>query len=634
MIHKIKTALRVLAASLLLSVVMASLAGCYRARLESPRHAIAVEARYPGTNAQVVSDTIAAPIEQQVKGVEKLLTLRSRSGDDGLCTITVTFADGVDLSAALGLVENCVKQALPGLPDLVQRGGVVVTKRSAGVGLILFLSSPDGRFDDLYLSNYANTQLKNELARAAGVAEVALVGSRDYCLRIWLDPARLAAYELTATDVVKALERQNSKPATAPVELRPDKSPELQTTVSGLGQLGTVGELEDLVILADAGRDIRLRDIARVELGAAGAGGRAQLDGKPGLAMAIRLMPHASPSDVNTDLRQLMTRLAASVPDGIALDIAFDFTANLENAERTTSPLCVLADMDAPTGASVQRKLATLDHADHVMRLGKEVKSVLSLTDNVFDGLPDRPCMLVCVAPAGKGRADIDTMIEAIRRQLEKQVADAAFRLRDLSRPKAFPRCGYSIDLAVCGPEGNRARSFARKLVERLRASNKLTDVWNEAEAVDRSRVQVDVDATAAKAQHVALCDVANTIQVFFGELDLELHRSGERWQTKLRSGGEVRDRAADIKHVMVRNTAGNMVPLSGLVTLRTMTGPGVEERLNGQPMIEITANPAPGISLGEIRTLCKKLAAAVHEELRLTADYRLTWLDDDSAAR
>src|SRR5262249_16229508 len=161
----------------------------------------------------------------------KMLTLRSRSSDDGHCAITVTFAPGTDLSLAQTLVQNRVALAMPALPDLAQRGGVVVRKRAVGVGLILFLSSPNVKFHNLFLSNYANLQVKDELARAAGVAEVALVGSLEYSLRIWLDPDRLAALGLAATDVQKALESQNLKPAAAPAEPQPGKAPAFQLTV-------------------------------------------------------------------------------------------------------------------------------------------------------------------------------------------------------------------------------------------------------------------------------------------------------------------------------------------------------------------------------------------------------------------
>jgi multidrug efflux pump subunit AcrB len=578
----------------------------------------------PGTNARVVVDTIAAPIEQQVNGVEKMLYMSSRSTSDGTYTLTVTFQDKVDLNMAHVLVQNRVALALP---DLVKRRGVAVRKGSAGVGLILFLSSPNGKFDQLFLSNYANIQLRDELARTVGVAEVALAGSLDTRLKIWLDPDRLAALELATTDVAKALEHQNLMPTAAPTEPLSGRSPVLQIADGGLGRLATVEELNDLVVQADAGREVRLRDVARIQLGAARADSQARLDGKPGVAMAIHLLPLARPRDVSAALQQQMTRLATFFPEGLTLDIAFDFTANLEDAEHATSPQYILLDIDMPDEASAQRKRDIIDRADQVLRLGKEIQRVMSLTDNVFDRLPDRHCVLVRVAPAGQGQADRDPMNDAVRSQLGKQVADATFRVRDLSRPKAFPRCGYAIDFAVHGPEGNLVRSFARKLAERLRASRQLTDVWTCAETADRRRVQFDVDASAAKALGVAVTDVTDTLQVFFGSL--ELKGSGQFIPMELRTGREFRGHTDDIKQLKVRNSSGEPVPLLALVTLRETTGPDIEERLNGQPMVEITANPAAGRSLAETRTCCQKLAGDVCTELRLTADYRLTWLDE-----
>jgi multidrug efflux pump subunit AcrB len=632
MVYRMKTLTRAAVAWLLLSVSGICLGGCTRASVESPQHAIVVEAHYPGASARVVADTLAVPIEQQINGIEKMLSMRSRSGDDGLCTITVTFTPGVDPSAAQTLVQNRVSLALPILPDLVQRAGVTVKKRSAGVCLILFLSSPNGTFDNLYLSNYANIQVRDELARAAGVAEVVLLGSQDYSLRIWLDPDRLAALGLAATDVAKAIEQHNLQPAAAPTEADPGKSTGFSMTVKSLGRLATVEELNDLMVKADAaGRDIRLRDVAKVEIGATRADSQARLDGKPGVAMAIHLLPLARPRDVSAAVQQMMTRLAGRLPEGINLDVAFDFTANLEAAGRATSPEYVLLDMDAPPGASAARRLAILDRADAVMRLGKEMERVLSVTENVFDRVADRPCLLVRVAAAGQRQAAMDAVAEAIRGQLQKQVAEAAFRLRDLSRPNAFPRCGYPIDLAVQGSESQPTRSFTRKLAERLRESNKLTDVWTDAEAADRSQVQLDIDANAAKALGVALPDIRNTLQVFFG--GLELQGSGGTWQVKLQAGTELRKNADDMMQLKVRNAKGDMVPLSRLVTLRELTGACALERLNGKPMVEITANPAAGASVAEIRTLCETLAKEVRAELRLPDEYRISWLHDTAAA-
>ena len=169
-----------------------------------PRPAITVEAAYPGADAQVVADTVAAPIEEQVNGVEKMLSMASQSGNDGTYTLDVTFEPGVDLDMARVLVQDRVSLALPALPDAVKGIGVTVKKKSPGVLTFVTMFSPDGRYDPLYLSNYATIQIKDELARLPGVSEVVLFGGQDYGLSVRLDPDALAALNLMASDVTRA----------------------------------------------------------------------------------------------------------------------------------------------------------------------------------------------------------------------------------------------------------------------------------------------------------------------------------------------------------------------------------------------------------------------------------------------
>src|SRR5215211_1505893 len=166
---------------------------------------VEVSAVYPGANAKTVADTVASPIEQQVNGVEDMMYMSSQSGNDGSYTLTVTFKPGADLNVAQVLVQNRVSLALPILPELVRRRGVTVKKKSPNVMMIVNLSSPDGSRDNLYLSNYATIQLRDELARLPGVGDIQYLGQRDYSMRIWLDPERMAVKGLTAADVRKAI---------------------------------------------------------------------------------------------------------------------------------------------------------------------------------------------------------------------------------------------------------------------------------------------------------------------------------------------------------------------------------------------------------------------------------------------
>src|ERR671936_138376 len=170
---------------------------------------VEVSAVYPGANAQVVADTVAAPIEQQVNGVEGMLYMSSQCTNDGTYTLTVTFQNGVDLNMAQVLVQNRVALAQPILPDLVKRRGVTVKKKSPSVLMIVNLFSPDGRRNDLYLSNYATIQLKDELSRLPGVGDITYLGQRDYSMRIWLNPSRMNYYQVTASDIIQAIEQQN-----------------------------------------------------------------------------------------------------------------------------------------------------------------------------------------------------------------------------------------------------------------------------------------------------------------------------------------------------------------------------------------------------------------------------------------
>src|SRR5438270_3225115 len=170
---------------------------------------VEVSAVYPGANAQVVADTVAAPVEQQVNGVEGMMYMSSQCTNDGNYTLTVTFHNGIDLNMAQVLVQNRVALAQPILPDLVKRRGVTVKKKSPSVLMIVNLFSPDGTRDNLYLSNYATIQIKDELLRLPGVGDITYLGQRDYSMRVWLDPEKMASRNLTATDVVQAVQQQN-----------------------------------------------------------------------------------------------------------------------------------------------------------------------------------------------------------------------------------------------------------------------------------------------------------------------------------------------------------------------------------------------------------------------------------------
>src|SRR5277367_419556 len=210
---------------------------------------VEVSASYPGANAQVVADTVAAPIEQQVNGVEKMLYVSSQCTNDGTYTLTVTFKNGVDLNMAQVLVQNRVALADPILPDLVKRRGVSVKKKSPSQLMIVNLFSPDGSRDNLYLSNYATIQLKDELSRLPGVGDITYLGQRDYSMRLWLDPKKMAARNLTTSDVVNAVKNQNVQVAAGQIGRPPiPQGQQFQYTMSTLGRLEEEKQFGEIIV--------------------------------------------------------------------------------------------------------------------------------------------------------------------------------------------------------------------------------------------------------------------------------------------------------------------------------------------------------------------------------------------------
>src|SRR5205085_9306458 len=232
---------------------------------------VEVSAVYPGANAQVVADTVAAPIEQQVNGVEGMMYMSSQCTNDGTYTLTVTFKLGTDLNIAQVLVQNRVALAQPVLPSLVQRRGITVKKKSPSQLMIVNLFSPDGSRDNLYLSNSATIQLRDELSRLQGVGDITYLGQRDYSMRLWLDPEKMAVKKLAAADVLRAVEQQNAQIAAGQVGQPPaPRGQAFQYTINTLGRLSSEDQFRDMILKADeeGSRVVRLRDVGRVELGA------------------------------------------------------------------------------------------------------------------------------------------------------------------------------------------------------------------------------------------------------------------------------------------------------------------------------------------------------------------------------
>ncbi len=289
---------------------------------------VEVSAIYPGANAQVVADTVAAPIEQQVNGVENMLYIASQCTNDGTYSLTVTFQNGVDLNMAQVLVQNRVALAQPILPELVKRRGVTVKKKSPSVLMIVNLYSPDNSRDNLYLSNYATIQLKDELSRLKGVGDITFLGQRDYSMRLWLDPQKLATRGLTSSDVVRAIEQQNTQVAAGQLGQPPiDNGQVFQYTMSTTGRLSDVTQFADMILKTDArGRLVRLGDVANIELGAQAYDQTCTLNTQPSVALSIYQLPGSNALETATRVRDKMKELKNRFPEGLDFAIVYDTT--------------------------------------------------------------------------------------------------------------------------------------------------------------------------------------------------------------------------------------------------------------------------------------------------------------------
>ncbi|WP_282009711.1 efflux RND transporter permease subunit [Brevundimonas aveniformis] len=284
---------------------------------------------YAGASAETVAETVAAPIEQEVNGVEGMLYLSSSSTSDGVVTITVTFEPGTDLDAAQVLVQNRVALAEPRLPAEVRQVGVIVNKQESGFLMIMGLTSPNGTYDTDYIGNYAQSTLRDRLLRLEGVGDVMIFGGGNYSMRIWIDPDRAAARGLTGPDIVAALRAQNVQAAAGAIGQPPfdTNSAAFQLPVQVQGRLDTPEQFADVVIKTDAeGRVTRVRDVARVELGAQGYGMRGYFDGERGVGIAVIQQPGANALGTAERVEHEMELIRGQLPPGMELQVAYNPT--------------------------------------------------------------------------------------------------------------------------------------------------------------------------------------------------------------------------------------------------------------------------------------------------------------------
>ena len=302
---------------------------------------IVVRANYPGANPKVIAETVATPIEEQINGIEGMLYMSSQATTDGLMTLTVTFKLGTDPDKAQQLVQNRVAQAEARLPEEVRRLGITTVKSSVDLTMVVHLLSPNGRYDMTYLRNYAVLNVKDRLARVEGVGDVQLFGSGDYSMRVWLDPQKVANRGLSASDVVAAIREQNVQAAAGVVGASPGlQGIDVQLSVNAQGRLQNEEEFGDIIVKTGAdGAITRLRDVARIELGAADYSLRSLLDNKEAVAVPIFAAPGSNAIAISNGVRATMEDIKKAMPEGVTYEIVYDPTqfvrASIESVVHT-----------------------------------------------------------------------------------------------------------------------------------------------------------------------------------------------------------------------------------------------------------------------------------------------------------
>ncbi len=295
---------------------------------------IQVSATYPGANAETVAQTVAAPLEQEINGVEDMLYMSSQSTADGRLSLTITFKLGTDLDTAQVLVQNRVTRAEPRLPEEVRRLGVTTQKNSPDLMMVVHLLSPDKSYDQLYMANYANLRIVDVLSRLDGVGDIRIFGGSEYSMRVWLDPDRLASLDLTAGDVVAALRAQNVQIASGTLGAEPTITPQaFSTAVQTLGRLDDPDEFANIIVAAgDDGQVVRVRDVARVELGAFDYVTNSYLDGDNAVAMPIFQRPGTNALETADAIVATMEELSVEFPAGLDYQVVYNPTAFVEDS--------------------------------------------------------------------------------------------------------------------------------------------------------------------------------------------------------------------------------------------------------------------------------------------------------------
>lgn len=583
---------------------------------------IVVEASYPGAGAQVVAETVAAPIEQQVNGVEKMRYMRSRCTSQGFYVLQIVFDKRADPDMTQVLVQNRVALAMPLLPPVVQNQGVTARKMSPRPLAIVILRSPDGSKDIHSLSRAVAVSVRDELLRLPGVGQIRSLGESAFDLRILLKPKEMAEHKLTVSDVLTEIRAPKAKPDTGESgqpSAAPRAGPEL--TTPELGRLAEAEIFGRTVLRSDVGgRAVRLKDVARFDTGCDQAS-LATLAGKPVVALAVYPLPGVRPQQVIADLRDRLAAMQSWLPRGAAVDASFDFTSGTSNKPAGREYLVIDLPPSGKESADDWHKIILRCHS--VLGGIAGIQDVLVLPESPFVALAGPRCLIVRLSPSERGPTAAKKMAASVRLRLA-ELKETRLRLHDLPLLGDVDSAGYPVDMAVYGQDTDKVKELTARLAAHMRESKKLTDVWADAECKASDELFIDVDRPKALGRGVLPTAIYDTLAALGGTGSDDANSAGKPWQVKIDVGDKPPSNAAML---LVRSQSGELVPLSELASLRMVKTPAVLDRFNLYPMAEATANLAAGVSPAAARGACEAIFKQTRKELGLNEGYRLSWL-------
>jgi multidrug efflux pump subunit AcrB len=558
-----------------------------RPKPEVPGPALRIVAHYPGANAQVVEESVTVPIEDQLHGMDNLVTFESISTNDGTATITLYLRPGTDPAIGQVLAQNRVSLALPVLPQSVQLQGITVLPVDGALpAMWVLLSSPDNRFDTRYLNDYGEVQLDPLLKAVPGVRSVSVGSEQKHGMRICVDPQKLAVRGLTLDDVVKRLRAVG-------------------------GKIEDADGLQDIIVKVDEGaaRRIHLKDVASVEVGATGREIASFQGGRPVVPVAITFQRGEAPEEVGDGVRQCLDLLRKRMPDGI--DGSLLAGPALPGFEGL-----VLDGRLATANQERVREIAARA-AKAVEKIVDPKKGKILVTDVI--GLPvDDPASFrfyLALLPSDDRNFSLDEARAAVRRAVAP--IDALFRVVPAETTPLPPARRTPVAVALYGAD-DAASPLADMILDRMAKHPALTETWRE-DGASTPQTYFDIDRNRARILGVSMNEVTSNLQIAAGVVDIgNFNRFGRTWSISVQLPPEIRDRTEVIKQTMVRNDKGEMVPLGSILTIREGSGPSVLHRLDDVRSVLLTAWPAKDVSVDEARQRCRELIEQMRKERKL----------------